>query len=58
VQHARVDTAWRFAAELVAPQTMGLPRRLFVPCEADHIRPFARLNGELEVLEDDLLEVT
>src|SRR5262245_49571788 len=58
MQHVCVDAVGRVGAELIAPQTMRLPRRPFVPCEADNIGALTRLRGELEVTEDHLLEVT
>src|SRR5262249_1695740 len=57
MQHARVGAVWRTDAELIAPQTMGLPGRPLVPCQTDHIGALARLRGKLEVTEDHLLEV-
>src|SRR5262245_19769998 len=57
VQYACVDAVGRVGSELIAPQTMGLPRWPLVPSEADHIGTLAGLRGKLEVAEDDLLEV-
>jgi hypothetical protein len=58
VQRAIISTVRREIAELIAPETTGLPGRHLVPSQTNDIGSLAWLGNEFEVGKDDFLIIT